>query len=134
MTWSPTQTRKHVECTPMDTRGPKRLWGAPAGVVQRHRGDTGRLVKHDYLCPVHGRFELEVPASDVPDEVPCTLDSWSVAGFSEEYPTREAVAEALRARCIGVDEVRLETQRCGDTATWSPSTFGIWVSAGEVAS
>lgn len=71
MTWSPTPTRKHIECTPFDTRGPKRLWDAPAGVVHRARGDVGRLVKHDYLCPVHGRFELEVPSNDVPDEVIC---------------------------------------------------------------
>jgi hypothetical protein len=124
MTWSPTPTRKHTEVTPLDTRGPKRLWDAPAGVVQRHRGDTGRLVKHDYLCPVHGRFEIEVPASDAPDEVLCPL-------WSDSSPM--AMVERLLTSPADVVE-SVAAAVCGQPSPWSPSTFGIWASAGEVMS
>lgn len=107
MTWSPTPTRRFTECIPGDTRGPKRLWDAPAGVVSRERGDVGRLVAHDYLCPVHGRFEVQVPSSDVPDEVLCAVH----------------------------DEHETMWGACGRTSPWSPGTApAIWPSSGEVMS
>lgn len=35
------------------------------------RGDQSGTVLHEYHCPVHGRFEADVPRASVPDAVPC---------------------------------------------------------------
>lgn len=39
--------------------------------VLRERGDTGGLVRLEFCCPIHGRFEIDVPRSRSPDEVAC---------------------------------------------------------------
>ena len=117
MTWDIAKpTRQVTECTPTDTRGPKRLWDAPAGLVRRDRGDVGRIVRHDYLCPVHGRFEVEVASNDVPDYMACPFDVG---------PPEHAIDFVEDDRVV---------PSCGELALWSPSTFGIWQSAGEVSS
>jgi hypothetical protein len=109
VTWDiTTPTRRYTESTSLDTRGPKRLWDAPAGRVTRERGAVGRLVQHDYLCPVHGRFEASVPSSDVPDTLMCPV-LLTEPGFAIHEP-------------------------CSRSSPWSPSTFGIWPSSGETAS
>lgn len=135
MTWSPAPTRKHIECTPFDTRGPKRLWDAPAGVVQRARGDVGRLVAHDYLCPVHGRFEVQVPSSDVPDEVACE-------STAPRYAGQMACCECLRLhepnqgiiRCADCGQDVDTALWCGASSPWSPGVVNVWKSSGEVTS
>lgn len=120
MTWSPVPTRKHIECTPFDTRGPKRLWDAPAGVVQRARGDVGRLVAHDYLCPVHGRFEVQVPSNDVPDAVAC--------------PVEIVLDDDGNCTACGGPNCACTDLACGERAPWSPGVVNVWKSSGEVAS
>lgn len=132
MTWDPKPPRIHATCTPQDTRGPKRLWDAPAGFVVRERGDVDGLVTHDYLCPVHGRFERKVPRSWVPDELPCPLDSWSIAGRDEEYADLAAAEEACSGFGIDLSEVRFETQSCAATSPWSPGAVACRKSSGEV--
>lgn len=47
-----------------------KTWG------MRVSGDVDKLVPHEYMCPEHGRFVVEVKASDVPDELPCL--QWQV--------------------------------------------------------
>lgn len=139
MTWSPTPTRKHIECTPFDTRGPKRLWDAPAGVVHRARGDVGRMVKHDYLCPVHGRFELEVPSNDVPDGVACPTPIESVVPADAEQILRGLYEPADIDAALLVDpdaiaKIWKGTGACGLVSPWSPGTVSVWKSSGEVTS
>jgi hypothetical protein len=73
MSWAMNPAKQVTECTPLNTRGPKRLWNAE-GTSRRTRGEVGKLVVHDYLCPVHGRFEQLVPSSDAPDDMPCTVE------------------------------------------------------------
>ena len=97
------------EFTPLDTRGPKRLWSA-TGTSRRTRGDVGRMVEHDYRCPSCGVFTARVLSSDVPDELPCPRE---VRGWTD---------------CKG----EVHTEYCGLTATWSPSTFRIGKAPGEV--
>lgn len=72
-------------------------------------------VKHAYRCPVHGVIEVMVSRADVPDEVPCSLDSWSVAGGDKEYATRVDAEEAALAAGIHPEQASYETQRCADT-------------------
>lgn len=110
MTWDPRTPRLRTTCTPQDTRGPARLWNHPAGWVMRERGDVDGTVLHDYLCPVHGRFEMRVPRSAVPDEVACPVRG--VEGASWGPAEREVY--------------------CGRTSPWSPGTVAVWHSSGEV--
>lgn len=119
MTWSGNPAKQVTTCTPLDTRGPKRLWDAPAGCVSRARGDVGRLVKHDYVCPVHGRFELEVPSGDVPDVVPC--------------PTEQDV-DLVNCSAAEAYEAINQLGVCGLASPWSPGAVNIWASSGEVTS
>lgn len=61
-------------------------------------GDSERLISHDYLCEVHGRFEQLVPQADPPDTVPCPFEiDCDHAGENHA--------------CV-----------CGATAWWSPSS------------
>lgn len=133
MTWSTRQPRLVTTSTPLDTRGPKRLWGEPAGLVQRDRGDVGRLVRHDYRCPVHGVFELEVSSQDVPDEVACTMvhEPPTIATLAPWH--REQDGSEIWVSEHGIEfRVRHGNVLCGLTSPWSPSRVGIWKSAGEV--
>lgn len=105
-------SKRITTCIPLDTRGPKRLWDAGPGFVIRERGDIDGKVKHDYLCPVHGRFEADVPRRDVPDAVPCP--------------------HLLCGVDAGFDPFEVEVYHCGLSSPWSPSTIATWKSAGEV--
>src|SRR5262245_15914218 len=100
--------------TPLDTKGPKRLWNAPAGFVVRERGDVDGLVTLEYMCPVHGRFEARVSRRDAPDEVACPnpLDerairkvrgrvSWLHRADPAGTPRVQAIAFADRTEVIG---------------------------------
>lgn len=107
MTWSPSEPKKVTECIPQDTRGPKRLWDAPAGWVLRTRGAMGGTRPMEFLCPVHGRFVVDVPRGYDPDVEPCPS---------------------------GVELELDVAHQCGLSSPWSPSTFGIWASSGEVMS
>lgn len=117
--WNPTGRPEVVSTvTPLDTRGPARLWNAPAGYVVRERGDVDGLVTLEYLCPVHGRFEARVSRRESPDAMPCpaicerTWDSPVDGGF---------------VRFIG-------DAACELSSPWSPSKFAAWQSPGEVKS
>lgn len=90
-------------CTPLDTRGPKRLWAQGPGYVVRRRGATDEPVELEYMCPVHGRFTARVSKTDTPDEVACTETEHGNFG-----------------------------NLCGLTSPWSPSSVSVWKSAGEV--
>lgn len=72
------------------------------------RGDPTGTIIHEYLCPLHGRFEAEVPRSDVPDDMPC--------------PGLEVLAGADQFRGYG----------CGLDSPWSPSGITSRVKPGEV--
>jgi hypothetical protein len=96
--------------TPLDTRGPKRLWSQGPGFVIRRRGAVDEPVALEYLCPVHGRFTARVSKTDTPDEVFCP---------------------ALTSRAI-VSDGRMTEEYCGLTSPWSPSGFAAWKSSGEV--
>lgn len=106
------------EVVPLDTRGPKRLWQQGPGFVIRRRGATDEPVTLEYLCPVHGRFEARVSKTDTPDEMFCPTVMHEIIG-----PNGEAW-KAPNGRRYGVV--------CGLTSPWSPSTVGVWKSAGEV--
>jgi hypothetical protein len=73
----------------------------------RERGDTQKLVQHNYRCPVHGVFELRVSVADVPDEVFCP-DGWT---DPERWRSREF---------------------CGRTAHWAGSSCAIGIESGMV--
>lgn len=92
------------EVIPLDTRGPKRLWTAPAGYVSRHRGAT--VVKNTYVCPVHGAFEASGDAESARC-VRMVQQPWWPDGQRSE---------------------------CGVSSPWSPSPFSVWASSGEVKS
>lgn len=98
------------EVVPLDTRGPKRLWQQGPGFVIRRRGATDEPVTLEYLCPVHGRFEARVSKTDTPDEVFCPV----------RYTDGKSWGPAQKVNT------------CGLTSPWSPSTVGVWKSAGEV--
>ncbi len=98
--WSmPGPNGSTTQVTPLSTRGPKRLWNAPAGFVVRERGDVDGLVTLEYLCPVHGRFEARVGRRETPDEIVCPrgwpsdycgrLSPWSPSTFSAWRPAGE---------------------------------------------
>ncbi len=67
------------------------------------RGDPTGTIRHEYLCPEHGRFTAEVSRADPPDEVFCTE----------------------------IEHGNL-TNLCGLTSPWSPSGIANRVKAGEV--
>ncbi|HKP06817.1 MAG TPA: hypothetical protein VJU58_06150 [Microbacterium sp.] len=74
-------------------------------------------VKHEYLCPVHGRFAVEVPSADPPNEMPCPEDDW----------TDVSAAEACELVNRGY-----EPNTCGRTAPWSPSSMNWKLAYGGV--
>jgi hypothetical protein len=115
MTWSPKPPQLHTTCTPQDTRGPARLWNHPAGWVMRERGDTDGTVLHDYLCPVHGRFEARVARNAVPDVTPC----------EHRLTVMDSIVEYERIDQAG--------SICGLPSPWSPGSVAVWKSSGEVA-
>lgn len=78
------------------------------GYTVRTSGDVDKLVPHEYECPVHGRFTVEVKASDVPDEERCPVEA--------ETP------EACDCGC----SCSLASPWCGS------SQVGIGISSGEV--
>lgn len=59
--------------TPFDTKGPKRLWSAPAGWVLRTRGSL--LPRNTFVCPVHGAFEARSDADVEVCPVECVVDN-----------------------------------------------------------
>ena len=104
--WLDTSARDmQTEVIPLDRRGPKRLWDAPAGYVTRHRGVS--TVKNTYVCPVHGAFEARSDEASV--RCPKVLT------------VRDAFAPPTPAPC-------------GLASPWSPSPFSVWASSGEVKS
>jgi hypothetical protein len=100
--------------TPLDKRGPKRLWNAPAGWVMKRSGAVDEPVALEYLCPVHGRFTARVSKDDTPDEMPC--------------PSRLTTLEAVAL----YEAASQGDHACGLTSPWSPSGFAAWKSSGEV--
>ena len=96
------------------------------GYRVRTRGDTAaarerlgvepRRIPREFVCPVHGRFTLEV--DEQTDEVACPCEAdLDLSGCS--------VAEGVEiSNCVG---------RCGRTAPWSPSAVGQGKSSGEVS-
>lgn len=98
--------------TPLDTKGPARLWNAPAGFVVRERGAIGAVSTNVYECPVHGQFEARCD------------------GDSAACPTLETEWIAMEDIGVRPAEVRI----CGRTSPWVPSRFSVWASAGEVKS
>lgn len=107
--WRPSATPDQVQTvTPLDTRGPARLWNAPAGYVVRQRGAVGSYATNVYVCPVHGAFEARSDA----DAVAC--------------PTK--VGEIWLTALPPI----YRTEHCGIPSPWSPSPVAVWQSAGMV--
>lgn len=72
------------------------------------RGDPTGTIVHEYLCPVHGRFDVEVERAEVPDSVPCAhRDDFIMEGDRACSP-------------------------CGLSSPWSPSGIVSRVKPGEV--
>lgn len=84
-----------------------KTWG------MRVSGDVDKLVPHEYCCPVHGRFVVEVKASEVPDAQRCSAVTLvgMAAGFGTELPRQ---------------------QRCGLTSPWAGSSCAIGIEPGMV--
>lgn len=80
----------------------------------RVRGDVDKLVPHEYTCPEHGRFTLQVKASEVPDKVACAVGTLVgvAAGFGTVAPRQ---------------------QRCGMISPWAGASVAIGLQPGEVA-
>lgn len=116
--WSPLPGTVQT-ITPLDTKGPARLWNAPAGFVVRERGAVGAVSTNVYECPVHGQFEARSDA----DEVVCPV------ALDEPEPGAAIVLDddEWDRRCS-------DPMVCGRTAPWRPSRFSVWQSAGEVKS
>lgn len=77
---------------------------------------SDRPMVAEYLCPVHGRFELTVERDangDPPDEVPCPDDNAPGPGASIDYFT---------AMNLGLDEGQPEY--CGLTSPFAISAPG----------
>lgn len=74
------------------------------------RGDPTGTIIHEYLCPLHGRFEAEVSRADVPDEVRC---------------------EAMGPGAVRQGE-QWHAVPCGASSPWSPSGITSRVKPGEV--
>lgn len=106
--WSDAPNGMVTQVIPTDTRGPKRLWNAPAGYTTRHRGAP--IARAMYMCPVHGAFEDAAGA----DRAECPAATESVA-------TNVDTGESVR-------------MSCGLPSPWSPSAFAVWASSGEVKS
>lgn len=105
------------------------------GYIVRTRGDTEGMIKHEYVCPLHGKFEAMVERAYVPDVISCPLESWSINDDDVEYPTREAAEDHVRdVMKAGLDEVMLVMSKCHADAPWAGAAMGIGVSAGEVSS
>lgn len=93
--------------------------------VRRTRGEHGRMIAHDYECPVHGRFEARVPSGAVPDEMPCPVDTgWHLA--------EGAPGEGLLV--VGQQDPRARPLYCGLTSPWRPQQIAVGWSAGSVRS
>lgn len=105
--WNPRDSMRS-EVIPLDTKGPKRLWGAPAGYVTRRRGTP--TVTNVYVCPVHGAFEAKSDAASVACRT--VVGSLCLTSLPPQY----------------VDET------CGLASPWSPSPFSAWQSSGMVRS
>lgn len=128
-----TVERSPIFVVPGDSSGSGTL--KPMGKTwgMRVSGDVDKIGPHRYRCPVHGVFELDVSVAEPPAEVSCNLDSWTPAGTDLEYPTEESCRAAIRAACGRSDaDMQLETQRCGDTATWAGSSCAIGIEPGMV--
>lgn len=75
--------------------------------ILKERGDTTGTVRLEYLCPMHGRFELDVPRGESSDSAPCPeqVCRW---GESEDWFA------------------------CGEHSPWSPTIGLARVKVGEV--
>ena len=43
--------------------------------VVKVRGDAKALMAAEYECPVHGRFGITAPRDEIPDELPCPVET-----------------------------------------------------------
>lgn len=93
--------------------------------ILKLRGDPTGTIIHEYLCPYHGRFELEVERASVPDSVecpeprdddpmPCGLDSpWSPSGITSRVKPGEVVRGKVETTGLPAD-VCMSTQALAD--------------------
>lgn len=84
------------------------------GYTVRTSGDVDKRVSHEYECPVHGRFTVEVVNHSVPATVECP--AMTLVGVAAGFGT----VPARQQRCC------LPAQWCGS------SRVGIGISSGEV--
>ena len=77
------------------------------------RGDPTGTITHEYLCPVHGRFDVEVKRVEVPDSVTCSAWLWPA---EDVHPSNHHYVP-----------------RCGLSSPWSPSGIVSRVKQGEVS-
>ena len=91
------------------------------------RGDPTGTIVHEYLCPVHGRFEMKVPRADVPDaetcpfpivdaagRYTCSLRSpWSPSGITSRVKPGEVVRGKVETAGLPAD-VCMSTQALAD--------------------
>lgn len=104
--------RQQIFVVPGDSSGSGTL--KPMGKTwgMRVSGDVDKLVPHEYCCPVHGRFTVQVRASDVPDAVEC----------HHEYGNRIAT-------CV---PPRYVPMVCRHRSPWAGSSCAIGIEPGMV--
>lgn len=136
-------TRAPIFVVPGDARGNGSL--KPMGKTwgMRVSGDVDKLVEHVYVCPEHGRFALQVKASEVPDEMPCpsVLDphhDWASERDAAMVRLREGDESALATAQIASDMLMaasvwpIREQRCGLTSPWAGAACAIGIEPGMV--
>ena len=88
------------------------------GFVIRSRGDVGGVIRHEYECPVHGRFSREVSRASVPETVQCrsgatgcdfVMAVWALPRYPWQW-----------------------SEACDRDASWCPPLVSIGIPAGEV--
>lgn len=88
--------------------------------ILKERGDTTGTVRLEYLCPVHGRFELDVPRGESPDEAPCP----------RRLTFDRPVTRSVDFSALSLPETR--SLPCAETSPWSPTIGLARVKVGEV--
>lgn len=97
--------------TDPNSRGTGSIVTERKGYILRTRGEHNRMVRHDYVCPVHGVHEHMVSSGDVPNEMPCCF--------------------VVTSEPCGSDWRHVI---CGESSPWRHPTVNQGLSAGSVKS
>lgn len=91
-------------------------------ILKHTRSDRPMIA--EYLCPVHGRFALEVARDengDPPDEMPCDFEIESCGNDPCGRPSSFAISKPGYAKVKAVEAVRGGYQKA-ERPTWTDTT------------